>query len=370
MTGYIARAGDFGGDFSGLRLNNPKLVQQAVDAKCRLFLRYSAGVGNVSPGSQWKLCGASEIPYLTNSGFDFCANSEWYETRVLEGSAAGSADGAADLLFWRSRGYNRGGVIIVSADCPVPRLKYPYLAAYLHAYQEALGNYYLVGLYAGTPVLQAMKKRGLIRSTWRPNAGDWSKDGLPYQPSRSQVAMLLPEVKKLGIDIWQTGNYMFNKQMDEIVVVTDDLPTHNRALSHPLPKPQPKKPPKPKPNVHPRPILGVVKYRVKPSDSDGLAAICRRHHISNWRRVAKINKISGPDFTVRVGEILRLPGILPAKSQPTRKVVYRVQAGDTLWRIAQRWGADLEAVKQANTHAGHPIGNLDNLQPGDLIVHP
>jgi hypothetical protein len=53
--------------------------------------------------------------------------------------------------------------------------------------------------------------------------------------------------------------------------------------------------------VHPT----AVYYTVTGRDSDGLAALCRRHGITDWERVAHLNHLSAP-YTIRVGQRLRL----------------------------------------------------------------
>lgn len=87
------KRGDVGVDYSGLRPDPAQLVKDGA----KFILRYSAGVGNADPATQWKLCGPGEINAALAAGLDFVANCEWYESRITEGADAGAADGAADL---------------------------------------------------------------------------------------------------------------------------------------------------------------------------------------------------------------------------------------------------------------------------------
>ena len=80
----------------------------ARNAGARFQMRYSAGMGESRNDTKWKLCQPGEIAEITAAGSFFGANSEWYEDRVLEGYNAGRLDGVADLLFWKSRGLERG----------------------------------------------------------------------------------------------------------------------------------------------------------------------------------------------------------------------------------------------------------------------
>jgi LysM repeat protein len=367
----VAKAGDLGIDSSSFRMTDSggkldadktKAFQQA---KGKFFFRYSAGAGNGNDNTQWKLCGPDEIARLTQVG-DFIANSEWYEDRVEEGASAGKADGAADLKFWKSRGYAKGGVIFVSWDKAPDHASYDDVEDYLQAYDKALQGYYEVGLYAGSAAIREMKKRGVIVSGWQTMSTSWSDNNLPYQPEAKDIAIVLKN-RPAGIDVWQTGNYWFNKGADENVMLTNNVLSHLRvkAGAKPPVKP-PVKPVKPKP----KPIPSGGTYRIRPSDSDGLIAVCHRHGISNWLAVARLNNIKGPNYVIHVGDVIRWPGGIDPKPASPKKAVYIVREGDTLSSIANRWGVSLPKLEHANPKAGHPAGNFDNIYPRDKIIHP
>lgn len=64
-------------------------------------------------------------------------------------------------------------------------------------------------------------------------------------------------------------------------------------------------------------------------------------------------------------------GVAPAPlGAHTATTIHVVVPGDTLFSIARAWGTSLQAVEAANPRAGHPVGNFDNIRPGDQIVHP
>lgn len=230
--------GDVGIDYSGYRPPPASVVSDGG----RFILRYSAGVGNDAPNAKWKLCGSSEIADATAAGLDFIANSEWYESRITEGAAAGTADGTADLAFWKSRGLARGASIYASWDQNPARLKWRKAAAYLRAYDKALGGYYHVDCYAGTKFLSYALGKKIIRYGWRPNAGSWSGDGLPYQPKLGP-AILDTARQATPAHIWQTGSYWYGKQADENVILRTPVGSHLEALN-PIPE---SKPPTPAP---------------------------------------------------------------------------------------------------------------------------
>jgi hypothetical protein len=112
--------GDLGIDTSGARIDDASVHHDGG----RFRIRYSAGLGNDQQNAQWKLCRPGEIADAVAAELDFIANSEWYESRITEGAAAGAADGAADLKFWRSRGLAKGASIYVSWDQNPARTKW------------------------------------------------------------------------------------------------------------------------------------------------------------------------------------------------------------------------------------------------------
>jgi hypothetical protein len=221
------------------------------------IIRYSAGVGNDEDTVKWKLCGPHEIHDALAAGMDFIANSEWYESRITEGAPAGHADGAADLAFWRSRGLAKGASIFVSWDQAPARAKWGAAIAYLKAYNAALGGYFHADAYAGTPFLRYALGLKVIKYGWRPNAGSWSNDGLPYQP-RITAGLLAQARKATPAAIWQTGNYWWSKQADENVLLRP-VGSHMAAVVAAMPKPKPPAPAK-KPVIVPPPRVAGPHY--------------------------------------------------------------------------------------------------------------
>lgn len=251
----LLQAGDLGVDYSGLRKRPRTLIHNGALFKCR----YSAGVGNKESAVQWKLCEPKELVNAAAVGEDTIANCEWYESRITEGEAAGSADGAADLAFWRARSLAKGASIYVSWDQDPLREHWDAAIAYLKAFDAALAGHYHVDCYAGTPFLRHALQLGVIRFGWRPNAGAWSGDGLPYQPKtrtkRQRAALVQRALTATPAHIWQTGNYWFDREADEDMVLRGPVGSHFDALHADNPKPTPK--PKPKPKPRPKPVQGA-----------------------------------------------------------------------------------------------------------------
>jgi hypothetical protein len=270
---------DRGIDFSGFRPDPATVVKDGA----KFFIRYSAGAGNGLANTQWKLCGINEIKNGVAAGLDFIANSEWYATRVQEGAAAGKADGAADLTFWKSRGLNRGASIYVSWDANPDPTKWNSVDAYLKAYNAALNGYYFVDCYAGTPYLKHALSLNIIKYGWRTNAGAWNRDGLPYQPNQSWVVGNIDKIISITpAAIWQTGNYWYNKQADENVLLRANVGSHLQAVSPIIPPPPNPKPPTPQPNPpQPNPVIGEEEmYEVFQNEDGAMALIGLNRYVA------------------------------------------------------------------------------------------
>lgn len=230
--------GDLLIDFSGLRLDEAK-VAAFVKANGKGFIRYSAGAAS-DPGNPnhsavaWKLISPAEFKFLTQHG-DVIANDEWFESRVTQGWSAGHADGLAAARLWKQCGLGRGATIYVSWDQFPAKASWVKVGRYVRGYRKALAGYYNIDAYAGTGFLRWAIKNKFIRFGWRPNAGSWSVDGLPYQPDTSTPAKRAALVKlarsKSPAHLWQTGNYWFDKNADEDLVVRVPVGSHFEALA-------------------------------------------------------------------------------------------------------------------------------------------
>lgn len=245
--------GDLGIDFSGAR-PTPEAIKKAG---AKFVVRYSAGAASATSHPShdsivWKLITPKEFKSYVDAGIDVIANDEWYESRIAEGAKAGREDGAAALAHWKSCGYGKGASIYSSWDtAPIPS-KWDDVAAYLAAYETALAGYYHVDCYAGTPALRAFLNRHRIRYGWRPNAGSWSNDGLPYQPDTGSAAKRSNLVSlaqhSTPAHVWQTGNYWWNKSADENLILRLPVGSHFEATA------TNEKPPTPKPDPTPKPV--------------------------------------------------------------------------------------------------------------------
>lgn len=93
---------------------------------------------------------------------------------------------------------------------------------------------------------------------------------------------------------------------------------------------------------------------------DTLSQIAARTGVS----VAQLRAANGlRGNLIKAGQTLRLPASAVAANQvvAANEITYRVNRGDTLWRIANRYGTSVEKLRRSNSHAG------DSLQVGQLL---
>lgn len=245
--------GDLGIDFSMARPSHGTMGLSGA----QFAIRYSAGAASnpahpSHPMVAPKLVTPAEFRQLLADGFDVVANDEWYESRVTEGASAGALDGAAAHALWSACGLAKGASIYVSWDQAPNPAKWPAVEAYLLAFDKALQGDYHVDMYGGTPILKHLLAKGIIRYGWRPNAGSWSGDNLPYQPDTStpakRAALATQAQAATPAHIWQTGNYWFGQSADENLIVRTPVGSHKEALNVTAPKPSPHPAPSPAPS--------------------------------------------------------------------------------------------------------------------------
>ncbi len=101
---------------------------------------------------------------------------------------------------------------------------------------------------------------------------------------------------------------------------------------------------------------GTKEYTVQPGDT--LFSIAKRFGV-DMQELARINNITDPS-TIYVGQKL----IIPAEATPAREL-YKVQPGDTLSEIAERFNVSVEALMEANG-----ITDPDELYVGQVLRIP
>lgn len=97
---------------------------------------------------------------------------------------------------------------------------------------------------------------------------------------------------------------------------------------------------------------------------DTLSEIASRTGVS----VAQLRAANGlRGSLINVGQKLRIPGTASSdatsgnEAMAVNEIIYRVNRGDTLWRIANRYGTSVEQLRRSNSQAG------DALQVGQVL---
>ncbi len=331
----------------------------------KFLMRYSAGVGTNQAADQFKLCGVDELRQAVDAGYDFLANSEWYEGRVAEGAGAGKADAQVDGDFWLKRGLAKGASIYCSWDKaqPNPAL-HNAVEDYLGAYNQELAGQYHADLYAGDVAIHAMLAAAAIRYGWRAMADSWSQDGDWYQPGTGWLAAAQRLAPVSPAHLVQNGNRWYNGGADEDVILRLPVGSHLEALAGGGTAAGPARPITPSPTV-PAP---ADEYEVR--QGDDMADIAAAHGLS-LAALEALNPTAGHPMgnfgTIWPGDKLRVAGTAPVA--PAR-LTHVVHDGDNMSAIAAGWHVSLAQLEQANPHAGHPAGNFNAIWPGDVIVHP
>ncbi len=86
------------------------------------------------------------------------------------------------------------------------------------------------------------------------------------------------------------------------------------------------------------PDTGSIKYTVQEGDS--LWKIARRYG-TTVDAIKSLNGLTGD--LLNVGQVLQIP-----VSQTGQNIRYTVRAGDSLWLIAQRYNTTVDAIKKLN----------------------
>jgi murein DD-endopeptidase MepM/ murein hydrolase activator NlpD len=119
----------------------------------------------------------------------------------------------------------------------------------------------------------------------------------------------------------------------------------------------------------------IAEYTVQPGDT--LAIIARRYGVTT-EEVARLNRLANPSL-IYVGQRLVIPskgsrpiaddssptGALPTAQRPSGGQVHVVQSGDTLARIAARYGISVWSLAQANQ-----IANPSVIHVGQRLLVP
>ena len=97
-----------------------------------------------------------------------------------------------------------------------------------------------------------------------------------------------------------------------------------------------------------------------------LFSIARLYNVNPYA-IAQLNGIPAP-YLIYPGQTLKIPGsgnVTPAPPPPSGATTYTVLPGDSLFRIALRFGKSMQAIAAAND-----ITNYNLIYPGQVLKIP
>lgn len=109
------------------------------------------------------------------------------------------------------------------------------------------------------------------------------------------------------------------------------------------------------------PTFEIFSYKVQPGDS--LYSIARDYG-TTYETLVDINELDDPN-ALSVGQIINVPGEAPPGVPLEEGVVHVVEAGETLFRISQKYGVPLDQLAEANQ-----ITNPNTLRTGQRLIIP
>lgn len=279
-------------DFSGFQLD-PADARRNGAAGVTIYL--SAPV----PATAWKRRDRAFVQACIKAGLDVMLNFEWYETRALEGFAAGVQDGTWARAQAMTVGYPLGRVIVFSHD--TSSYNRSAIGEYLRGVAVGLRGAYEVGIYGGYQVVEDMVGWRAVMG-WQTLA--WSNGRISAKAS-----------------LYQNGRQWYHGQVDEDVVRRPHFGSWLDPLagSEPAPTPTPKPGPTPAPAPAPAP-RHIATQTYTAAAGDTLTSIAGRFH-STWQQLAAMNHLANPDV-LAVGQKLTVPVVSAAPApKPAPKPV-------------------------------------------------
>lgn len=108
---------------------------------------------------------------------------------------------------------------------------------------------------------------------------------------------------------------------------------------------------------------GTFRYTVQPGDS--MWKIAQRFGVSLDALIRANPQISDPSL-IYPGQIVCVPGGTPSHGCPPGSFTYTVKPGDSMWSIAKKFGVSLDALIRANPQISDP----SRIKPGQKICVP
>lgn len=128
--------------------------------------------------------------------------------------------------------------------------------------------------------------------------------------------------------------------------------------------PTPTSVPTPEPTAAPTATEALPTFTYRVQSGDTLGSIATRFGTTS-QAIAALNNLPNT-HTIRLGQLLLIPGKEPKPVNAAGTIEYRVRAGETLSQIALRHRTSTAAILQMNPSIGSP----ERLRAGALIVVP
>lgn len=255
----------------------------------------------------------SELADLQANGVEVPVVYESYAARAKEGRAAGQADARSAQAELERLGLPTGMPIYFAVDYDAPESDQGVIDEYLRGAADVIGKE-RVGVYAGYWVVKRCKENGTATWLWQTYA--WSGgnvlDGIHLYQYRNGQEL--------------NGAVDFNRSMQD---------NYGQPSKFGGAQPSPTPAPAPQPSA-------AGTYTVVSGDT--LSGIAQRFG-TTVDALAKLNGIANPNF-IRAGAVLRIGG--GSAPAPAAGGSYTIQPGDTLSSIAQRYGTSYQTLAAMN----------------------
>lgn len=257
---------------------------------------------------------ASELADLVNNGLEIVLVYEAYAASMKEGANTGKAHAAAAQREINRLGLPANSVVYFAADWDASAAEQPAIDDYLNGAASIIGRD-RVGLYGSADVMTRTMASKTAKWFWQ-----------TYAWSRGRV--------QEGIHLYQYSNgENINGAVDFNRTSLDNYGQVSKAgsIAPSVPTPQ-----------QPAPAAGT--YTVVSGDT--LSGIAARYG-TTVAALASLNGIANPNL-INVGQVLRLSGGSAPAPAPAAAGTYKVQPGDTLSGIAQRYGTSWQTLAAIN----------------------